>query len=267
MFSTEPLSIGGVLDSGISLYRSTFKQTTGLALIVAIPYVLAAGLMSYAGAGLTPGAPPEAMDGQLPLIFGAMLLMYPALFFLWGAVGHRIVALARGGEANTSADIGFGLKLMIPLTVVLILFMLALTLGFLLLIIPGLIIMVTMSQFATVPLMEDRSSWSSLWRSHKLIWRGNYWRTAAILTVMSIIGLAVSLGVYLVVGAVSVAQATSEGVDFVYLVIEAFANMALMTLLMPLTLSMLLALYNDLLLRREGGDLDEQLAQLDGGQA
>lgn len=264
MFPSEPLAIGGVLDRGIGLYRATFTQTIKLAALAAIPYVIATAIMGYAGSSIVPGQELDAIEGPTTLLLIALPFVYLGLFFLSGAVGHRLVALARSEPVSTSADMLFGLKVMFPLTVVAVLYVILLSLGLLLLVIPGFIIMVTMSLFLAVPIMEqDRSAWSSLWRSHALVWRGNYWRTATVIAVMSIIGLVVSVGLYLVIGAVSFAQASTEEVNLFYVGADALANLALTALIMPFSLSMMLMLYNDIVLRKEGTDLEEQLAQLD----
>lgn len=264
MFPSEPLSIGGVLDRGIALYRSTFTQTIQLAVVAAIPYIVVAAIIGYAGASIVPGQELESIEGPTFLVLSMLPLMYLALFLMSGAIGHRLAALARNEPVSTSADLGFGLKVMFPLTVVTLLFMVLIFVGLLLLLIPGFIIMVSMSLFLAVPIMEkDRSAWSSLWRSHALVWRGNYWRTAAVLGLMSIIGLVVSVGLYFVIGAISFAQASSEDVSLVYVVADALANLVLTVLIMPFSLSMMLMLYNDIMLRKEAPDLEEQLAQLD----
>ena len=270
MFPNEPLSIGGVLDQGISLYRNSFKRIIGLALLASLPYVIASAMMSYSGEAMKSGAGDDAgsvVSGMLAVFYFLLPLLALGWFFLWGSVGHRLATIGRGEPISTSADVVFGLKVMIPLTLVSILFFIVASIGFVLLLVPGLILVVTLSLFTLVPIMEERSSWSSLWRSHALVWRGNYWRVAAVITVVSLIVFAIGVGISVILGVVAYAQANAAEVSFLYLGIEALANLAVMAITTPLTVAMLLVLYNDLLIRREGGDLDEQFAALEGGVA
>ena len=61
MLAAEPASIGGVIDSGIRLFKATYKQTVPVTAIAAIPYVLASGYMSSVNASLASETDPAAL--------------------------------------------------------------------------------------------------------------------------------------------------------------------------------------------------------------
>ena len=118
MFPTEPRSIGGVIDAGIGLFRKTFKQTFPLALIAGIPYAIAAAGMSYAQASVEArlGDAVQSDPTALLAAIGPWLIaMYPAIFFIFGAVLYRLVARANHATTTLGGDLFHGLKMMIPL--------------------------------------------------------------------------------------------------------------------------------------------------------
>lgn len=268
MFSSQPLSIGGVIDAGVSLYGSIFKQTLKLSALAGIPYALASLAMSMSIGN------PEAIDStdqEAALeasmeMLGVMAIYFPlvylALCFMIAVVARRIVALARSEPISDGADFRFGLKLMIPLTLMMIAYFLLIMLGFGLLVVPGVILSVSLSLFIYVPIFEDRSAWSSLHRSHKLIWRGNWWRCAAALTVMLILAMVVGGCFSILLGGLAVLKLNSDYTTLITLV-EGIGTWAMMIVITPLSAAMALVLYNDLVLRREGDDLDSRLAELD----
>ena len=267
MFPTQPLSIGGVLDAGVNFFSATFKQTLKLSMIAAVPYALVSMMMSFMGGSLDPNIEdPDEAAAAVMEAFGTLMLFMPLLYltmnFMAATVGHRLVALARGEETSDVEDCTVGLKLMLPLTVMMILYVVLMMLGMVLLIVPGIIVAVTMSLFVYVPLMEDRSAWTSLWRSHVLVWRGNWWRTLATLTIITVLIMVVAGCVALLLGGFSGLNAESE-MATVFTLIEGVGTWLMMALLTPLSSSMFLVLYNDIGLRHDGDDLDSRLAQLD----
>jgi len=268
MFPTQPLSIGGVVDSGVSLYGSTFKQTLKISLLATIPYALVSLAMSMAMGdfNIAEDADPEVVTAALEQMMSGMVvympLMYFTLCFMFAAIGHRIMSLARNEPVSDAADLMFGLKLMIPLTLMMIAYILLMMLGMVLLIVPGIILSVSMSLFLYAPIFEDRSAWSSLKRSHQLVWRGNWWRVAGTLMIISILAMVVSGCFSILLGGLAVLKLNSDYATAITL-FEGVGTWVMMALLTPLSASMALVLYNDVVLRREGDDLDARLADLD----
>ncbi len=268
MFPAQPLSIGGVVDAGVSLYGSTFKRTLRISLLASIPYALVSLAMSMAmdDFNLAEDADPAAVTAAAEQMMNGVIIyilpMYFTICFMFAAVGRRLVTLARSEPVSDAADLLFGLKLMIPLTLMMLAYILLMTLGMLLLIVPGIILSVSLSLFMYVPIYEDRSVWSSLLRSHKLIWRGNWWRVAGALLIITILAMVVSGCFSILVGGFAVLKTTTDYTTIITLV-EGLGTWVMMTLLTPLSAAMALVLYNDVVLRREGDDLDDRLAELD----
>lgn len=262
---TEPLSIGGVLDTGIRLFRQNFKELFTVAAITAVPYALLSAVMNSRMVGVDVEADPDVAFAAAMQSLAFIPIIYVLLVFIASCVIHRQVSLTRGEPTSLMADFAVGLKLLIPLTLLFFLYFIIVGVGLVLLIVPGVIFMISMCFFLYVPQVEDRGVWGSLWRSHKLVWGGNWWRTAIVLTVVSIIGMVLSVVAYFGLGALAFADATAEAgseASTLRLLVEFAINWMIMALVLPLSTSVMYVAYNDLMLRKEGGDLEAQLEGL-----
>jgi len=174
----------------------------------------------------------------------ASVLFYSAIYLRIDSVADGSI----GAGALRSA-----LRKLPLLIALIILNMLALMVGFILLIVPGLILIVSLVLAMPILLLEDKGPIDSLTSSHKLVW-GNWWRTAAILTVGGIIIFVL----YVILGllAAAVAPFLAGGEAAVAAVVSLFIVLALAGILIsPYFVSLILNIYWDLKLRREGGDL------------
>jgi hypothetical protein len=108
--------------------------------------------------------------------------------------------------------------------------------------------------------MDNAGIIGSLKKSHNLVW-GNWWRTLLILSVPMIIMLVILGGVGLVIGFfIGFGMAQTEGGLLQYQIIMEVAQYAVNTVLAPLFPALMIILYNDLKLRKEGADLDAKIA-------
>jgi hypothetical protein len=265
---SEPQTIGGVLDSGFSVYRKTFKSVAVPAVIFAVVMAGVSTLMtssidfetlaalSAADADESPAFPDVG-----PLFFVAWALSMATFVVFFLAVAHRQWDLIQGREPSLSRDVMRGLALLIPIVVASVLYYLCVVIGIVLLVIPGLIVMVSMSLYLFVPIVEDRGAWLSTGRSHALVWGGNWWRTGAVFTVLMAVAIALSLAFQLVLGTTGGFDSLIEPTEPT--VLATLGGALLAVVLYPLITAVMLALYNDLLIRKDAGDLDSKLAALD----
>jgi hypothetical protein len=249
--ASAPQSIGGVLDNGFKLFRECFTRVFFLA---------AAATLVYAPLGLTAawmGVPPDT--GRLGVFFLVLLVILLASLMLSAAVVARIDAIAHGGDKPASEALAIGVRRGPAMLGAGILYAIAICIGLLLLIVPGLILMVSLlfGPYATV---TDRlGPLGSLQYSRRLV-RGHWWRTAALVTIGAII---VSVLYFILAFVAGVAVATNPEaflgqnapwyIDFVL-------SPLLSGLAAPLGYSLFLAMYYDLKLRHEGGDIAERIA-------
>ncbi|HEY4647264.1 MAG TPA: hypothetical protein VIH25_13415 [Steroidobacteraceae bacterium] len=244
---TSPQSIGQVLDGSFRLTAAAFGRSWILALFAGISGYAASVYQFTRGDSLAEAvtAPQDAMYWTLYAVgLLASVLFYAAIYL-------RIDSIADG---STGAGALQSALRKLPLLIALIILnMLALMVGFILLIVPGLILIVSLVLAMPILLLEDKGPIDSLTSSHKLVW-GNWWRTAAILTVGGIIIFVL----YMILGliAAAVAPFLAGGEAAVVAVVSLFIVLALAGILIsPYFVSLILNIYWDLKLRREGGDL------------
>lgn len=262
---TEPVGIGGILDAGISLFRESFM---GGFLVVLVGLGVAALMQILMTLMIVNPANIEmvvAEEGLTPVILVAMLgysILYGVAYFTaYGGLIHYQWQKAMGDSVEVSAALGHGLSRVPGMFGSAILLMLAILVGMLLLIIPGLILMVTLSLTFIALIVERLGPLQSLRRSHGLIWGGHFWRAVVVLTVMFFIVVVIAFALGAIPGfLLALLLFTSENeptatFQVVSIVIELFLN----ALTLPITTAMAMALYSDIRLRREGGDLEARL--------
>lgn len=245
---TSPQSIGQVLDGTFRLTAASFRYTWLLALL--------AGLASYAASAYQfskGGTLMEAMlapqDATYWTLYGAGVVL-SILFF--AAIYLRIDAVA-GGTAGEGGAISVALRRLPLLIVLTILYFVAIMCGTILLIVPGLILMVSLILSVPIFLLEDRGPVDSLTSSHRLVW-GNWWRTAAILTVAAIVVVVL----YFIFGFIAalVGPLVTGGDAVLGAMVSLLIVLALLGIVItPFFGALVLNIYWDLKLRKEGGDL------------
>jgi hypothetical protein len=264
-YPQAPQSIGKVLDSGFSLYRAMFKRILPLSFALALLAQLP-GLAPYSAAifgGLPGAAVVLAFVVILGLIIG-WIVVYMGLYNGWIV---SMDAIAKGNEALTfGAALKAGMPKILSVFGASILFGLAIMAGMILLVIPGLILIVSMSFFYYQILLEDRDAVQALGDSHKLVW-GHWWRTTTVMTV----GGAIYLVAYVIVfgiGAMLLGTAALEGPSpeqaregpdaavLLFVALQVLMN----ALLLPMWNSIMLVQFRDLQLRKSGSDLAARAA-------
>ena len=240
-----PASIGGVLDDGFRLFRASFTKVVGLAILAS--FVGQISNLFMTGTMDADGIPQLGA----PLLIVVLLVMLSSIIF-YGAIVGRMHAVRTGTELTLSEAFGLGLACMMPLLICFICYALAILLGSILLLIPGIILSVSL-MFAPYAIVIERApAVGSLKQSHRLVW-GNWWRTAAIIGIAGFIVMVAYVLVGFVAGMALVfnPEALNTGVSM----IEAIVTSLLGGLVTPLFYAMTLAAYYDLRLRREGDDL------------
>jgi hypothetical protein len=267
-----PRSIGGVLDDGFRLGQAAFSKTWPLALLgeilAALPLFI---FKTQSGAEDLNDVQAYLMLSQSP----EFALLYVVFTFAWfglqNAITVQTVGVALGIPRTVRESMLIGFRLL-PRA---IFFWLLMAFGILLIatcfIIPGRFLGDTDRVFflalSVVPLgfylgriflansifvLEDIGAYASLLRSWHLT-QGHFWRSGAILSLLGIIfvvaalvaGLVTSLAAGVVI---AVLGARSTTTLIMVELISAVATMAFM----PFTAAVLVSIYYDLKLRKEG---------------
>ena len=277
-----PQTIGGVLDSGLRLFKASFSQTVGLATFFALPLALPELLNPATGGGVLAPDAAATMPDLLPA--GYFVAMIVGMFIsLYGF----LAVLARMHAVEVGQPLGFGAALRCALRrfpammvftllygVVILLGFAALAgmigpivtqnLPFLILLSPlvlGVLILVFMLAiywYFAPPLIvtQGMGPFRAMKRSLHLV-RGNWWRTAIVITLATLIWSALGA----IADLLSFANMFSEagkwmlGLAFIFEVLGQGFGALFMS-------AASLALLHDLILRRGGADLAERIDTL-----
>lgn len=252
--STAPQAVGGILDSGFALFRDSVKDTFALALLSGL---LAAPFSRLAQNTATADVTFGSATTQLLISLASMAV---TLFF-YAAIIARIGSIRNGRHMLLGDALGVAVNRFPAMFGGFVLFMLALVVGFLLLVIPGLYLMIALGFVFFAAVLERKGAVESLLYSHNLV-RGHWWRTALLVVTIGVVAVVLYLVLGLIVGIVLAmsggAVDLAEGnlpwyVDFV-------VNPLLSSVVVPLTCALFIEVYADLRLRREGGDFEQSIA-------
>ncbi len=251
---SSPLSVGGVIDDALRLFRTAFSRCWILAIVPGV--IVALYEIAFPLSLPTPTArtnPLQALAAvfSLRLLVVDLALLVLSLIFQ-GAVIVREIAIIRGDESVTlGGALGASLRRFPGLLLGAILFGLAIGAGTVALIIPGLWLWGRLMLWTVALFVEDASATDALASSWRLT-RGNWWRVVVIFTVGIILVLVLTMAFTFVAGLVAgLARLSAQG----RLQVLQLASLVTNAISYPLGVAILLAMYNDLKLRREGGDL------------
>jgi hypothetical protein len=265
---TEPSSIGRVLDSGFKLFVASLKPVLLLIIVTAIINVIMQyamfQIMAPAQQYTTQEEMAQYMAGVMPQLVGVSIFIWLVSIILYNAILSSVGEVAKGSDGELYDALIVGIRKTFPVFIAAILYSLAISVGFVLLVIPGLILMVTLLFFQILIVVDDEGIIASLKKSHTLVW-GNYWRTSAVILVPFFIIYALIMVVAFAAGFFG-AFNTPDMVDgqmyMTFGVFDVFMAAA-SVLMVPLLDSIFIAHVNDLKLRKSGSDLEQRMVGSD----
>lgn len=251
--ATAPRGIGQVLDSVFQLTRVTFVPLLPLALLTglisAIPmfYMLTSGVLED----------PEGLAGYMMSLgyWVSFLVTMPLSFMLYGSCILLSESTAQGNPFGTGKCIAFVARRLLTIILAFILFMLAVAIGTVLLVIPGLLLMVSLYLFLPAIVLDGKGAIESLKYSHGLVW-GNWWRTAAIVTIAVIIIYVLMLLVGAAIGLALIVTGLTPATAFL---IETGTSALATLVITPFFTALYVEVYRDLKMRKTGGDLASRI--------
>jgi hypothetical protein len=248
---SRPQRIGEVLDSSFRIFRAT--------LVKALPYSILATLAGQLPGILNlargrPQQPPSYDDGVWWIAYVVGLL---AVALLWSAMILRQRAMAEGEPVSARTELAEALRRLPALVLLIVGVGLVSFLGLLLFIIPGLYLMIALSLSWPALILARKGVEEAMRYSLRLV-RGNWWRLVAIYTV----GTIVVLVIYMVPMMLAAVIATFAGAEDVALVTALFTVIvvAIGAIAWPFSSAVVLAVFAELQVRREGTDLERRIA-------
>jgi hypothetical protein len=285
----RPMPLPELLDELFRLYRRHFSLIVGVALLVAVPgliWSLVTGTYklnsaSYANLFTTTGTTtPTFNNQQFSNLVGALSLGALGGFILLpisvGAVYRAVTDVALGRPATIGSVLRetlaryFPLLGLIGLGILLFIgWIIAETIGFILLILPGFAVFcaavylaVRWSLVVAAMMAEDIGPIRGLRRSWNLV-SGSWWRTFGILLIVTILQLIITYGLFILFGVIA---ALFTAGDFQAAVVQVGGTL-LGAVVSPITTIAVTLLYFDLRVRKEGLDLDQLAQQTSPGPA
>lgn len=295
---STPLTIGGVLDNWIRLFRSSFGSCWAFALLAAI----AGAAVQLTITPMLPTAGPPSWQSYLQYLAsmrGPSTLLTDLVFWfvslvVYGAVLTQQAALTRGEEPFSFGDafgkglrrvpqmllgfvllvlivmaicapIGIGVAVMIPFhppgSAIFLGSLVAIALMILL-----IYVTVRLQLWMAAMFTENSGAAASLGRSWNLV-KGHWWRVTGVgfvsAVVVWVLTMAVGAVVGIVVGIMGV-RGTSPDQLIRRIQLIGAASQLIRLLTIPLLTAVWFAIYQDLILRREGGDLAARAEALSG---
>jgi hypothetical protein len=286
-----PRSIGGVLDDGLRLWRASLPKTWQLAflaqLLVAIPLILFRLQLASAPIAQTPNSV-SAMNAanaqyilsliKSPVFLLGYIVAVLATLGFYNAIISRMAAISANSDLSLGQSLSNGFRL-IPrqLLLLVILILGSAVTGVIAALLAGMVsaaitrsaagigpiliavvmlcvlgfFMVRILLAFNVLVVENAGAFESV----KVSWgltKGNWWRCAVILTVLIIIVIVLSIVVGLVSGLVLVGLGPASTVG---IILNQLMSVLVNAVLGPVYPAVLLAIYYDLRMRKEGGDL------------
>jgi hypothetical protein len=262
----SPQTIGGVLDDAIKLYRASFRACWPLAAVAA---VITGALNIYLMLHLlgsvvfNPRLPMQALAVyRQPGVYLIYLVDAAVRVTAYGAILVYQNALAEGEGATSMREaLGLALGRLLPALLAGIAWWVVIMVGFILLLVPGFYLLGALCLWPACVFIGRAGPLQALQQSRELI-SGYWWRTTTILTVAFILVAVLSSVAGALIGAlVPIFRrdlvAMQLSLQVVGVIVSIFTLSAI-----P---AALVAIYRDLLLRREGSDLAARLGALAPG--
>ena len=262
---TQPQSIGGVLDTTFQLYKASMVKMLGLSVLMSVAEAPTSIYLFTQGGTATSTNPYAILEMMSsPMLWLVVVVQVVLSTWIMSAGYLKIGAIGAGGDLGAGTALQRALARLPALLVMVILFGIALMISFLLFVILFFILTVSLMLCYTLAMLESRGPVEALSESHRLVW-GNWWRTAAILTVGFIIIFVISMVAGLITGVITPLLALSGGAEYVLLlstIVGWVVGVGMNVLLTPFYIALPISIYWDLKLRKDGGDLAARVGAL-----
>jgi len=260
---TAPLSIGGVLDDAIRLYRNSFSRCWMLALAFSI--VLGAFQIAFL-LTILPAPGGQVTPQQLlaifksPALIGGYLVVVLLSLIFYGALFARESAVMRGDESFTAMQgLAAAMRRLPGMVLATLITLVAICAGLILLIVPGVYLWGKLQLWLAAMFADDVGGTAALGLSWRLT-RGRWWRAFVIFMVALIILYVFTFAVGVIAGVLAAVSGHSTLVE--RQIATQLLSSASNVITAPAVPAVWLAMYHDFKLRSEGGDLAQRVGAL-----
>ena len=163
---------------------------------------------------------------------------------------YRIDNVANQRDDDFTEALLIGFKKFPAVLVAVILYTIAVMLGFILLVVPGIILSLSLAFYIYFIALDSLGGYEALKASHKLVW-GNWWRTMSIFMAPSIVLMVIYFPMKMLAAFVGASNNT---------LISVITNL-LTAFIMPYFVALAYVQFHDLKLRTSGSDLQRRFAK------
>ena len=266
----RPRRVGEILDAAIKLYLGNARVLMGSAAAVVVPVQLLAGIvmMSAYNDGNDVGGfssightiTPAEAHARLGATAINTVTQWVAGAFVLAALVKALSDAYLGEQPTATGSLRFGLRRLLPLLGLTIVYTIGQLLGFIALVITGIWLYAMWSVRVPACVIERTGPFRSLRRSYRLV-KGRWWPVAGVLIVsylmVLVIGGLISAG--LIAAAIS---DSNPSVQFA-VTVSVLSGIISGVLLQPFSAAVATVLYYDLRIRKEGFDLQLLADQLE----
>jgi len=261
------MTLSEVLNGAFSICRAHFGDLMKTVAVVLVPAQLIGLIVLLAAPDGTTDLllgttdPQDTVEGESVLAVLVFSGLSSLASLLATAAAYRFTSDSYlGFEIGWRESISYALRKLHSIIWVLLLAGLGITVGFLLLIVPGVFIAIAWALAIPVLLSEDARGSKALGRSYRLV-RGHWWKTFGTLIIAGIIVGLLQAALSAVVG---LAVADSDSTSF-EAVLATLLYLVLYLISIPFTTAVLTLIYFDLRARKEGVDLALAAEGIGGG--
>ena len=272
----RPLNFGEVLDTSFNLFKRNFKAVVLVSAVIMVPLSL---LGAAAAAGLAPSdlsaledpnADLEDILGIFGGFFGALglgsLLQIVGSILVQAATTRIYSESYRGGSMSAGEAMRHGVRRLPGMLGLTLLTTNGTFFGFLLCIAPGVWLYAAWGVAPAALIAEPTSAIKALGRSFNLV-KGNWWRVFGLLVLAAVL-------VGVITGAVTAplqfgatfGSGFADNPELVfsgtYLALNTLVTGVITAVTLPFTAAVVVAIYYDLRVRKEGYDLERLIADL-----
>ncbi|MEJ0100305.1 MAG: hypothetical protein WDO12_11475 [Pseudomonadota bacterium] len=269
----SPQSIGGVIDSSINLFKASFRHCWQASLLSALVSVfitvwLQLRLLALASAAAASGNTASTVAAATAVFSSPSIwIAYLALIAVALAVNLMITMtineVAAGRGSNALSNLKSGFTLLPGAVLVTIVLIVPVIVGFILLVVPGIYLIGRWCLWAAAYTEQRGRAFEALGRSWALV-GGNWWRTFIVLSVIGVVAAVVLFVIGAVWGyiaaAIGLAPATRV---IVQQALQGFTSVVYT----PAFAAAIVAIYQDLKLRKGGADIEARLGGIEAPQA
>jgi hypothetical protein len=182
----RPLGFGEVLDSGFAIYRKGFLNFVAISACAQVPSTLLSLVLAIA---MAQGARSTLASA---LAFAAVTVVSILLFVAeWGALAAYAGSFFGLGPTGVRSAYRLALDRLGGLLICIVLYVVAMAVGFGLFLVPGVVVGVRFSLGIQAILFEEHTVWQAFRRSYELT-RGGFWRLLGVFVIAVVVVVVLS---------------------------------------------------------------------------